>query len=406
MTMKFSKGFIHTRREIPKEAKSISHELSIKAGLVHQVSAGHYDILPLGTRVLRKIEHIIREEMDTTGALEIILPLMQPAELWQESGRWNIYGQEMFKLMNRQKREYCLGPTHEELTVELVRSQVKSPKDFPFILYQFSVKFRDEKRPRGGLLRTREFIMKDAYSFDCDQEGLDESYQKMRSAYLRILKRVSINAIPISADTGEMGGQSSEEFLAPSPVGEDHFVILNDGTAKKIEDPKESKDTQSGIEICHAFKLGTRYSEQMGLYIDTGNGPRPIEMGCYGIGVSRMMSTIIEQHHDKRGIIWPRSVAPFETVIITINQDKPEISELANQIYNELGESVLYDDRHETPGVKFNDADLIGIPDRLIIGLRGINRGIIEYEHREGIKRELPIANIHEAYQRIKEEIS
>ena len=402
--MEYSKGFIYTRREAPKDAISVSHKLTVRAGIAHQVSAGHYGMLPLGTKVLQKIENIIREEMEAIGVIEVKLPVMQSAELWQKSGRWNIYGEEMFKLKNRQGREYCLGPTHEELVVELVKSQAQKAKGFPFTLYQFGTKFRDEKRPRGGLLRTKEFIMKDAYSFDYDQAGLDESYQRMRKAYLRILDRIGISAVPIPATAGEMGGQSSEEFLAITPAGEDRFIVLENGTGMKVEDSAESADIQTGIEICHIFKLGTRYTQKLELLTDTSEGLRPIQMGCYGIGVSRILPIIIEQHHDDKGIIWPRSVAPFETTIITIQENDPEVSRIANKIYRELGPSVLYDDRNESPGVKFTDADLIGIPDRLIIGPKGLSRNIIEYERRGGGKRELPLDNIIKAYGQARKE--
>lgn len=401
--MKLSNGFIRTRRETPKDAQSVSHKLTIRAGIAHQISAGHYGILPLGVRVLRKIEDIIREEMDAVGAIEIRLPIMQPAELWQKSGRWNVYGQEMFKLANRGGHEYCLGPTHEEIIVDLVRGQMQGSKGFPFTLYQFGTKFRDEKRARGGLLRTREFVMKDAYSFDYDQGGLDESYQRMRSVYLQIVKRIGVRAVRVPADTGEMGGQTSEEFMAITSAGENHFVITEDGVGKMVESSTESTDIQTGVEICHIFKLGTRYSQKMGLSVNSAEGPRPVEMGCYGIGVSRMLPVIIEQHHDERGIIWPRSVAPFGTTILTIQEYNPEVRRVANEIYQKLGSSdVLYDDRKENPGVKFADADLIGIPDRLIIGPRSLEKGIVEYERRGGAKTSLPLDSVLEQYEQIR----
>jgi prolyl-tRNA synthetase len=403
--MKFSNGFIHTRRETPKDAQSASHKLTLRAGIVQQISAGHYGILPLGFRVLRKIESIIRQEMEAIGALEIQLPIMQPAELWQESGRWTVYGEEMFKLKNRKGHEYCLGPTHEELIVELVRSQMQASKGFPFTLYQFGTKFRDEKRPRGGLLRTREFAMKDAYSFDYDQEGLDRSYQSMRSAYLRVLGRVDVRAVCVPAETGEMGGQSSEEFMALAAAGENRFTVVEEGIGKMADASSDPAKVQNGVEICHIFKLGTRYSEKMNLFVNTTEGHRLVEMGCYGIGVSRMLAVIIEQHHDARGIIWPRSVAPFETTIITIQSDKPEVQRVAEEIYQKLGASnVLYDDRNESPGIKFADADLIGIPDRLIVGSKGLEKGIVEYERRGGAKATLALDNVLEAYEQIRRE--
>lgn len=403
--MKFSNSFIRTRRETPKDAQSVSHKLTLKAGIVQQITSGHYGILPLGFRVLSKIESIIRQEMEATNALEIQLPIMQPAELWQESGRWTIYGDEMFKLKNRKGHDYCLGPTHEELIVELVRNQMQASRGSPFTLYQFGTKFRDEKRPRGGLLRTREFVMKDAYSFDYDQEGLNQSYQNMRSAYLRILERIGIRTVCVPAETGEMGGQSSEEFMALAAAGENRFTIIGEGIGKMADADTDPANVQTGVEICHIFKLGTRYSEKMNLFVNTAEGRRFVEMGCYGIGVSRMLACIIEQHHDARGIIWPRSVAPFETAIITIQSDNPEVQRIAEDIHQKLGVStVLYDDRNESPGVKFADADLIGIPDRLIIGSKGLEKGVVEYERRGGAKVTLALENILEAYERIQRE--
>lgn len=245
--------------------------------------------------------------------------------------------------------------------------------------------------------------MKDAYSFDCDQKGLDESYQRMRSAYLRIIERIGIRAVRVPADTGEMGGQSSEEFIAMTPAGEDRFTIVGDGVGEKAGDPAESTDIQTGVEICHIFKLGTRYSQKMGLSVNTAEGRRPVEMGCYGIGVTRMLPVIIEQYHDDRGIIWPRSVAPFEAVILTIQGDDPEVRRIAEELHHKLGSSVvLYDDRNESPGTKFADADLMGIPDRFIIGPRGLEKGIVEYERRGGAKANLSLGNTLEDYERAK----
>jgi prolyl-tRNA synthetase len=407
--MRFSKSFIYTRRETPKDVKSISHDLTIRAGIAHQICAGHYGILPLGTLVLKKIENIVRQEMNNIGAVEVILPIMQSSSLWQESGRWDIYGEEMFKLVDRQKREFCLGPTHEEMMVQFVKDHAQKTKNFPIILFQFGTKFRDEKRPRGGLLRTREFIMKDAYSFDYTPQGLDESYQKVRAAYIRILSLIGVDAFPIPAITGEMGGRSSEEFLAPSSAGEDHFIVLESGIGKKLENEDYTKyvgeqPVLTGTEICHCFKLSTRYSAKMGLFTNNGKEIFPAEMGCYGMGISRILPIIIEQNHDERGIIWPRSVAPFETIIITVQQDNSKVAEIAEKIYVQLGESALYDDRFERPGVKFRDAELIGIPDRIIVGSKGLDKNIVEYEWRSGGKQEVSLDNFLEIYRKIKEE--
>ena len=408
--MRYTQAFIFTHKESGKDVESASHDLTVRAGLAYQVAAGHYDFLPMGTRVLRKVEGIIREEMDNAGAQEILMPIMQPATLWQESQRWEVYGEEMFKLKSRTEREFCLGPTHEELIVDLARAHVKSYKDLPFTLYQFGTKFRDEKRPRGGLLRAKEFVMKDAYSFDMTEEGLNESYDKMREAYLQILKRTGVTAIPTIAQTGEMGGSFSEEFMAPSSAGEDKFVVGKDGKARKLEDIAEGveeSDVQVGIEICHIFKLGTRYSTTMGLtYMDQSGNQQPVIMGCYGIGVSRMLPTAIEQNHDDKGIIWPAEIAPFDAVVIPIRYDKQSVRESTDKVYSELltqGFDVLLDDRDLSPGAKFKDHDLLGIPYKLIIGERGLKNNTVELEHRSDGKKEIiDLGNIVEEFAKRK----
>jgi prolyl-tRNA synthetase len=406
--MRYSNAFIYTKRESSKEAESISHDLSLRAGLVSQTAAGHYTYLPIGKRVLGKIELIVREEMERAGALEIIMPIMQPATLWQESGRWDVYGEEMFKLKSRTDREFCLGPTHEELIVDLVRTHLRLYKELPFTLYQFGTKFRDERRARGGLLRAKEFLMKDAYSFDAAESGLDESYQCMRDAYLRILERVGVTAIPTNANTGEMGGSMSEEFIAPSPAGEDKIIIDESGVARKLEDFQGEMDDQriqNGIEICHIFKLGTRYSTAMKLnFLAESREPKPVVMGCYGFGVSRCIPTIIEQHHDEKGIIWPHEVAPFAGVIIPIQYDKPEVKKMSHDIY-EISQTqsidILLDDRDLSPGAKFKDADLLGIPFKLIVSERGIASGTVEYERRDGAKERLSADNLKEIMSKL-----
>ncbi|MBT6822484.1 proline--tRNA ligase [archaeon] len=388
--MKYSNIFIHTQKESPKNATAISHDLSIRAGLMHQVTAGHYDFLPIGTKIVKKVENIVREEMNKAGSQEIIMPIMQPAHLWKKSERWDIYGNEMFKLQNRSKRDFCLGPTHEELIVDLVKNKIKTYKDLHFHLYQITTKFRDEKRPRGGLLRGREFLMKDAYSFDSEQKGLDETYDNIRSAYLKILKRCGVKAIPTYAEAGEMGGQFSEEFMAESPAGEDKFVII-DGKSRKYEDVSDivnESEVKNGIEICHIFKLGTRYSKPMGLYFsDKNDNRKPVIMGCYGIGVTRMIPTSIEQNHDKKGIIWSKELAPFQASIIPINYQDKDVNRYSQKVYSSLisnGYDVILDDRNLSPGVKFKDSDLIGIPNKLIISKKNINNNQVEYENRTG----------------------
>jgi prolyl-tRNA synthetase len=408
--MRYTQAFIFTHKESGKDVESASHDLTVRAGLAYQVAAGHYDFLPMGTRVLRKVEGIIREEIDKAGAQEILMPIMQPATLWQESQRWEAYGEEMFKLKSRTEREFCLGPTHEELIVDLARAHVKSYKELPFTLYQFGTKFRDEKRPRGGLLRGKEFVMKDAYSFDMTEEGLNESYDKMREAYLKILNRTGVTAIPTVAQTGEMGGSFSEEFMAPSPAGEDKFVVGKDGKARKLEDIAEGvneSDVQVGIEICHIFKLGTRYSTTMGLtYMDQSGNQHPVIMGCYGIGVSRMLPTAIEQNHDDKGIIWPAEIAPFDVVVIPIRYDNQNVREPTDKVYSELlrqGFDVLLDDRDLSPGTKFKDHDLLGTPYKLIIGERGLKSRTVELEHRSDGKKEIiDLDNIVEEFSKRK----
>lgn len=394
--MRYSKSFIFTQKEMDKDIEFVGHSLTIRAGLAYQVAAGHYDFLPIGTKVIRKIENIIREEINRIDAQEILLPIMQPAALWQESGRWDIYREEMFKLKNRSGREFCLGPTHEELIVDLARAYVNSYKDLLFILYQFGTKFRDEKRPRGGLLRAKEFIMKDAYSFDITEERLNESYEKVRDAYLKILKRVNVRAIPTIAQSGEMGGNFSEEFLVPFHAGEDKFVICKNGTARKLEDLADNVDEgniQTGVEICHIFKLGIRYSSAMNLtYTDQRGNKHPAVMGCYGIGVSRMLPTVIEQNHDEKGIIWPKEITPFEAVIIPIRYDNSTIRELTDRLYSELEEKgfdILLYDRDISPGAKFRDHDLLGIPYKLIIGGKTLANNTIELEYHQNMKKEI-----------------
>lgn len=385
-----------TQKETTREFDSISHELTLRTGLAQQVAAGHYSVLPLGQRVVRRIGEVIRQEMDQAGALEVSLPVAQPATLWEESGRWEIYGQEMFRLENRTGRKFCLGPTHEELIVSVVRSRLSSYKQLPFTLYQIGVKFRDELRPRGGLLRAKEFLMKDAYSFDSTDEGANESYNKMRDAYIRIFKRLELQVLPIKADSGEIGGSFSEEFIAPAPAGEDKYVIGVDGVARKLDDAAEAAgktDVQTGIEIGHIFKLGTRYSEAMGLNVADATGqPCPVIMGCYGIGVSRMIPTMLEQSHDERGIIWPRSVAPYDVVVIPVQYDDPASRQKADEVYAKLQErglSVLLDDRDLSAGHKFNDANLLGFPLKLIIGPKSLKQGIVECEWRRSGRKEM-----------------
>lgn len=543
--MKQSKVFIPTRRDVPAGAEALSHQLLLKAGLIKQSTSGIYSYLPLASRVLNNISKIIREEMESIDAVEILMPALQQAELWEESGRWGAYGPELMRLKDRNGREFALGPTHEEVVTSIVRDELKSYKQLPLTLFQIQSKFRDEKRPRFGLLRGREFIMKDAYSFHADEASLDETYQDMYNAYDRIFKRVGINARPVVADSGAIGGNHTHEFMALSEIGEDTIVYSehsdyaaniekaevvyhpnekhtevaelekvetpNVKTAQELADflnrpvdeivksmifkidgefimflirghhelndvkvkaffetdnvematqeeivnllganpgslgPVHDKDIRifadnyvrdlnnlvvganedgshyinanldrdfkvdefgdfrfilegetlsdgsgeakfaEGIEVGQVFKLGTKYSEAMNAtFLDNQGKAKPLIMGCYGIGVSRTLSAIVEQNNDENGIIWPKSVTPFDLHLITINPKKDEQLELGDQLYKELQQQydVLYDDRKDRAGVKFNDADLIGLPIRIVVG-KNASEGIVEVKVRQ-----------------------
>lgn len=542
--MKQSKVFIPTMREVPAEAEALSHRLLLKAGLMKQSTSGIYSYLPLATRVLNNISKIVREEMESIDAVEILMPALQQAELWEESGRWGAYGPELMRLKDRNGREFALGPTHEEVVTSLVRDELKSYKRLPLTLFQIQSKYRDEKRPRFGLLRGREFIMKDAYSFHADEESLDATYQDMYNAYSRIFKRVGINARPVVADSGAIGGNHTHEFMALSEIGEDTIVYSNESdyaaniekaeviyypsekhtetaelsnietpnvkTAQELADflnrpldeiiktmifkvdgefmmilirghhelndvklkayfgtdnvemasqdeivnlvganpgsigPIHNKEIKiyadnyvkdlnnlviganedgyhyvnanverdfnideygdfrfilegemlsdgsgkaqfaEGIEVGQVFKLGTKYSEAMNAtFLDNQGKAQPLIMGCYGIGISRTLSAIVEQNNDENGIIWPKSVTPFDLHLITINPKKDDQRELGDQLYAQLNDKfdVLYDDRKERAGVKFNDADLIGLPLRVVVGKRA-EEGVVEVKQR------------------------
>ncbi len=558
--MKYSEGFIPTLKEDPREAEIASHSLTLRAGLIRKIASGIYAFLPAGTIVLQKIEQIIREEMNRAGAIEILLPVMQPSDLWKKSGRWDEYGPELFRLKDRSERDFCLGPTHEELITNLAYHDIRSYKDLPLNLYQIQVKFRDEIRPRYGLLRAREFIMKDAYSFCEDEEGLDKIYNKMHAAYSRIVERMDLKFRAIDADTGLIGGKSSHEFLILADEGEETLVYCPDcdyaaniemasfkideeskdtarkssaveeiatpGTtniesltgylnvskekilktilltdegknvysflvradrqlnlsktekflAKKLEffkdtdeDPrytmgyigpvglddvkgiygdnsiKGMKDfiagankidthlknvnidkdfkvddfgdfsyplktdgcikcggklqIEKGIEIGHIFKLGKKYSEKFGaMFLDRDGKQKPFVMGCYGIGVTRILSAVIEQLHDEKGIVWPPSIAPYLVNLIVTTSKDSAMKETADKLYDELtsaGIEVLYDDRNISAGIKFKDSDLIGIPLRLVIGKKYLDTGMIEVQFRkDGKKTEMAIEEI------------
>lgn len=562
--MRVTQIYAPTLREVPAEAELISHQFMLRAGLMRRAASGVYTYLPLGVRVLQKIISIIREELNKAGGQEVMLPIIQPAELWQESGRWNDYGDEMFRLKDRHDREFCLGPTHEEIVTALVRADVRSYKQLPLMLYQIQNKYRDEIRPRFGVIRSREFIMKDLYSFDRDEEGLDQSYQAMYDAYTRIFTRCGLETRPVEADTGAIGGDNSHEFMVLGDAGEDLVVYCQDcdyaanveqaecapyeaesgemlsleeiatpnvttidklvellgiegsrliktmiyladdqpiavlvsgdnnineiklkkvlkcenlvladsrtieevtgapvgfagpigleipivadysviglvnavaGANKKdahianvninrdykaavTADIREAREgdkcvrcggtltSARGTEVGQVFKLGTRYSQALKAnFVDENGKEQPIIMGCYGIGVSRTMAAIIEQHHDEDGICWPVSVAPYHVIIVPVSYKDTEQREAAEKLYNELtqaGVEVILDDRDERPGVKFKDADLIGYPVRITVGPRQLKEGNVElYIRSSKTQVVIPISEVEQQVKSI-----
>lgn len=410
--MRQSTMFIPTLREAPSEAETVSHQLLLRAGFIRQLAAGIYTYLPLGWRVLRKVEQIVREEMDRTGAQEILMPAMQPVELWDESGRNEVYGPELIRLRDRHDRAFALGPTHEEVVTALVRDETRSYRKLPIVLYQIQTKFRDERRPRYGLLRGREFLMKDAYSFDTDWEGLDHTYWNMYDTYNRIFKRIGLDYRAVEAEAGAIGGEgSTHEFMALADIGEDTIVVCTrcdyaanlekaekdfslvcEGERRQVVEGdacarcrEGSLQFFKGIEVGHVFKLGTPYSEKLGAaFLDSSGKEQLMIMGCYGIGISRILSAIVEQNHDERGIIWPATLAPFYVHIVPISVKDQRQLQAAEELYQRLRESgieVLIDDRDERIGVKFKDADLIGIPIQIVIGQQA-EQGIVEVTER------------------------
>lgn len=379
--MFWTRSFLATSKEAPEGAESVSHKLMLRAHMIRMLVAGVYAYLPLGYRVLSRIEKIVREEMDKTGALELLLPGLQPLELWQKTGRDELMGETMFRFEDRRGRRLCLGPTHEEVITEIAANFVKSYRDLPFTLYQVQVKYRDELRPRFGIVRSCEFIMKDAYSFDRDQKGLDEIYEKMRVAYENILKRCGLTYFSVKADSGVIGGDVSHEFLVPAPSGEDTLyqckvcsVMKSSQEADMDNCPhcKEDMEKINALEVGHIFKLGEKYSKVLNVkFLDEDGRQRIVQMGCYGIGVSRLIAAVIEQNYDNDGIIWPKEVAPFDCIVVPVNMSDPAVADKARSLHDELesaGYNVLMDDRDERAGVKFKDADLLGIPVRVTVG--------------------------------------
>ena len=385
--MKASKYPLFTQKNNPSDAEIISHKLMLKAGLTRQQSSGQYSFLPIGYRVLKKIENIIREEMNAIGSAEILMPSVQPSELWEESGRWETYGLELLRLKDRHQRDYCLGPTFEEVITDLVRKDLNSYKQLPINMYQISSKFRDEIRPRFGIMRAREFIMKDAYSFHLNQECLDEWYENYKQAYNKIFTRLQLEYTMVDADSGNIGGSKSNEFHVIADTGEDDLLIDQNGIGLNYEIAKTKYNSddikkiikennlvhKKGIEVGHIFKLGDKYSKSMNLSIaDAESKICNIEMGCYGIGVSRIIAAAIEQNHDDKGIVWPVTIAPFKIVIIEIDGHKNKsVGLYSAELYEGLsanGVEVILDDRNSKLGNKLNDWELIGVPNIVIVG--------------------------------------
>ncbi|MDR6625414.1 proline--tRNA ligase [Caulobacter segnis] len=421
--MRLSRYFLPVLKEAPSDAQIVSHQLMLRAGMIRQEAAGIYAWLPLGLRVLNKIEQIVREEMDRAGAIELLMPTIQLADLWRESGRYDDYGDEMLRITDRHKRELLFGPTAEEVVTDIFRASVKSYKDLPKNLYNIQWKFRDERRPRFGVMRGREFFMKDAYSFDLDADGARKSYNRMFVAYLNLFARMGLKAVPMRADTGPIGGDLSHEFIVLAETGEsavfchkdlvempapgpdldwingDLQPLVNQRTAlyaatEEMHDeaafnalPEGDRLSARGIEVGHIFSFGTKYSEPMKATVQGPDGQQvPVQMGSYGVGVSRLLGAIIEASHDEGGIIWPESVAPFDVGIVNMRQGDAACDAACETAYNALkaaGRDVLYDDTDARGGAKFATMDLIGLPWQLIVGPKGIADGVVEIKNRK-----------------------
>lgn len=415
--MYWSKVFIPTLKEVPQEAESVSHQLMLRAGLVRMLMAGAYSYLPLGLRVLNNIKNIIRQEMDAAGASELLLPALQPLELWQKTGRDQTLGEVMIKFVDRKGRKVCLGPTHEEVITELVKNHVSSYRQLPLVLYQIQTKFRDEIRPRFGVVRACEFIMKDAYSFDKDQAGLEANYRRMHQAYNAIFKRCGLDCLTIEADSGVMGGSVSHEFMVPAESGEDIVLLCSQCRMTLAFSEEKSRacpkcngalNKINTVEVGHIFQLGTKYSNALSAnFLDEKGKLNPVIMGCYGIGVSRLVAAIIEQNYDDKGIIWPREVSPFEVIVLPLDTSDDKIMGEARSTYQVLQEAkvrVLFDDRDERAGVKFNDADLLGIPLQIIIGKEFLKNNTLELKTRRGAQKST--AETKSVVQRVRELLS
>ena len=428
--MRLSRFFLPILRETPKEAEIVSHRLMLRAGMIRQEAAGIYAFLPLGFRVLQKVCQIVREEQDRAGAIEMLMPTIQSADLWRESGRYEDYGKEMLRIKDRHERDVLYGPTNEEMITEVFRSYVRSYKDLPLNLYHIQWKFRDEVRPRFGLMRGREFLMKDAYSFDIDRAGATHAYNRMFVAYLRTFARLGLKAIPMVADTGPIGGDLSHEFIILASTGEsevfchrdyldfevpgpdvdfddvaglqtivDKWRSLYGATSEKHDAagfaqlPADRQVSARGIEVGHIFYFGTKYSEPMKAVVAGPDGvDHPVHMGSYGIGPSRLVAAIIEASHDDAGIKWPDAVAPFRVAVLNLKQGAAETDAACERLYGELtarGIDVLYHDLDERPGSKFAAMDLIGVPWQVVVGPKGLADGKVELKRRADGTREL-----------------
>jgi prolyl-tRNA synthetase len=428
--MRLSRFFLPILRDTPKEAEIVSHRLMLRAGMIRQEAAGIYAFLPLGLRVLKKIEQIVREEQDRSGANELLMPTIQPAELWRESGRYEDYGKEMLRIADRHERDMVFGPTNEEMITEIFRAYVRSYKDLPLNLYHIQWKFRDEIRPRFGVMRSREFLMKDAYSFDLDEAGARHAYNRMFVAYLRTFARMGLKSIPMVADTGPIGGNLSHEFIILAETGEsevychrdyldfpvpgedvdfdsvadlrrivDKWTSLYAATSEKHDPaafarlPADRQVSARGIEVGHIFYFGTKYSLPMQAVVSGPDGAEhPVHMGSYGIGPSRLVAAIIEAFHDDAGIKWPEAVAPFKAIVLNLKVGDGATDAASEGLYKALGArgvEVLYHDRDERPGAKFAVADLIGIPWQVMVGPRGLAEGKVEVKSRADGAREL-----------------
>jgi prolyl-tRNA synthetase len=406
--MYWSKIFLPTLKDIPQDAEVISHQLMLRSGMIRKVTSGIYTWLPLGLRVLRKIENIVREEMNDAGAQELLMPMVQPKDLWEETERWKKMGPELLRIKDRHEREFCLGPTHEEVITDLIRNNIKSYKELPLNLYQIQTKFRDEIRPRYGVMRGREFLMKDSYSFDINQDQLNESYLLMKETYKKIIDRIGLKFKIVKADSGAIGGDASEEFHVLAENGEDTIAVSNssdfaintelllgDGEDLESLQGKPSPDGEGiieikkGIEVGHIFQLGRIYTQAMRANVlDQEGKATDLFMGCYGIGVSRLVAAAIEQNNDEKGIIWPEAIAPFEVNVVAIGFEKDQkIAKAAIDLYNKLssmGYEVILDDRKDGYGTKMKDAELIGVPINIVVGKQYLENEEIELKHRNG----------------------